>query len=356
MDVNILFTSVGRRVELLRSFREAYAELGLSGRIVATDIDPLAPGLRLADSPYLVPGLHSPDFVPALEEILRREHVSVVFPLIDPDIFVLAAHRERLENTGARLAVVETEAAGLTADKWLTTSFFNRLGLPTARSWLPGDHELEELAYPLFIKPRSGSASHHTFRVDTPQQLAFFSEYITDPIIQEFLAGPEITSDVICDLEGELLAVVSRQRIRTQGGEVIVGKTIYDQTILDSCARIARSLPAVGPITVQCMMNRGQAVFTEINARFGGGAPLGIAAGANSPKWLLAQAAGMPCDVPALGTYRRGFCVSRYHESLFVDEAEAETALGVAKANVPAETKPAVNRSPQNATDYGGEV
>ena len=102
-----------------------------------------------------------------------------------------------------------------------------------------------------------------------------------------YLPGPEITNDVVCDLDGKVLSVVSRQRIRVRGGEVTVGKTVFDPAIAHACVRIAEMLPAVGPITVQCMMKRtpdGEApAFTEINARLGGGVPLGISAGADSP-------------------------------------------------------------------------
>lgn len=60
--VNVLFTSVGRRMELLRAFKRAYANLGLSGHIVAVDIDPLAPALQEADRPYIVPRLSDPAY------------------------------------------------------------------------------------------------------------------------------------------------------------------------------------------------------------------------------------------------------------------------------------------------------
>ena len=41
--LNILFTSVRRRVELLRSFHRAYAALGLQGKIIAIQRIFLAP-------------------------------------------------------------------------------------------------------------------------------------------------------------------------------------------------------------------------------------------------------------------------------------------------------------------------
>lgn len=319
---NVMFTSVGRRVELLRAFRRAYQALGLRGRIIAVDIDPLAPALQLADRPYLVPNTPSEEFIPELIEICRREQVHLVFPLIDPDIPVLSHHRKALQATGAQLAVVRPEAAAITGDKRQTHAFFRKLGLAAPRSWLPGEMSPADADFPLFIKPRRGSGAKHTFKLRCRNDLAFFAQYVSDPLIQEFLPGPEITTDVICDLKGELLSLVSRQRIEVRCGEVAKGVTVYDQTIADACVKMARALPAVGPFTVQSMLKEGVHHFTEINARLGGGVPLGIAAGVDSPRWLLASAAGLPVVVPPLGSYRVGLYLTRFDESFFLDEAD----------------------------------
>lgn len=333
--VNVLFTSAGRRVELLAAFRRAYDALGLAGHIVAVDIDPLAPALQVADRSFIVPRLRAPGYIPALVKICRREQVSLVFPLIDPDIPVLAAQRKALEVTGARLAVVSPQAAETTADKWLTQQFFRSLDLPTPLSWLP--EQLSDAGaarspafsekpdfFPVFIKPRRGSAAQHTFKVNDAAELAFFSRYVPDPVVQEFLPGPEITCDVVCDLDGTLLGVCQRQRIEVRWGEVAKGVTVADPAILDACARIAAALPAVGPITVQCMLKDGMPHFTEINARCGGGLPLAIAAGVDAPRWLLARAAGLPVDIPPLGQYQVGLAMTRFDDSFFLDEAARE--------------------------------
>lgn len=320
--VNVLFTSVGRRVELVRAWRRAYEALGLGGNIIGLDIDPLAPALQEVDCPYLVPRLNEPEYVPALVEICRQEQVDLVFPLIDPDIPVLARQRPAIEATGARVAVVAPESAALAADKWATTAFFRRLGLATPGSWLPGQVDGTSAAFPLFIKPRQGSAAKNTVRVENPQELAFFLERVPQPMIQAYLPGPEITNDVICDLEGEVLAVVSRQRIEVRWGEVAKGVTVYEPAITDACVKIARALPAAGPITVQCLMEAGVPHFTEINARLGGGVPLGIAAGVDSPKWLLARAAGIEVPIPPLGSYQTGLHLTRFDDSFFLTEAE----------------------------------
>ncbi|MGC4116303.1 MAG: hypothetical protein QM765_17360 [Myxococcales bacterium] len=169
--MNTLFTSVGRRVELMRAFRRAYRALRLPGNVVGLDCEPLAPALRFCDRRYVVPRTDEPGFLPRLLEICRGEEIGLVFALIDPDIVRLAQWRAEIEATGARLAVVSAAAAKLCADKWLTHAFFQRLGLAVPRSWLPGDPALERLEPPLFIKPRQGSSSHHAFRVRTREEL-----------------------------------------------------------------------------------------------------------------------------------------------------------------------------------------
>lgn len=323
-SMNILFTSVGRRVELVRAFRRAYHALGLNGQIIGLDVDPLAPALQLVDRPYIVPRLDAPDYVPTLIGICQTEHVDLIFPLIDPDIPLLARHKPALQAAGARVVVVDEQAAELTADKWLTVAFLQRLSIPTPRSWLPTEIDLAAVEYPLFIKPRNGSAAQHTYRVQNARELAFFAEYIPNPIVQEYLPGPEITNDVICDLDGDILSVVSRRRLEVRWGEVAKGVTIYDPEIARACVQIAQALSAIGPITIQCMMKDGVPHFTEINARWGGGAPLGIAAGADSPRWLLARAAGLPIEVPPLGTYQTGLFITRYDDAFFLTETQHE--------------------------------
>ncbi|NLX10378.1 MAG: ATP-grasp domain-containing protein [Chloroflexi bacterium] len=322
--VNVLFTSAGRRVELLRVFRQAYQALELPGKIITTDIDPLAPALRLADRPYLVPRFNQPDYIPQIIEVCRREQVSLIFPLIDPDIPLLAQHRAAIEATGARLAVVSSEAAEVTRDKWLTYQFFEQLGLPTAQSWLPDECDPDQASYPLFIKPRRGSGAKNAFPALDAAQLRFFKDYVPSPIIQEFLTGPEITSDVICDLDGEVLGVVSRQRIEVRWGEVSKGVTVHHPAVIEGCVKIAQALPTVGPITVQCILRDDVPYFTEINARLGGGLPLGIAAGVDSPRWLLARAAGIPVEIPPVGSYQTGLYMTRFDESHFFTEDERE--------------------------------
>lgn len=325
--MNIAFVAVGRRVELLRAFRIAQRSLGLDGRLIGIDMDSLAPALQICDRVCLVPRLNDPRFIPSLLEVCSREDVGLMFPLIDPMIEVLAEHRHELEQAGPRVCVVSPQSARTAGDKVLVTSFFRQLGLATPQTWLPEELDPAKAPYPLFIKPRRGSAGEKAYKVLSARELEFFRDYVPAPIVQEFVPGPEITNDVVCDLDGEVMGVVSRQRLEVRSGEVSKGVTIYDKAIQDACVRIAEALPAVGPITVQCLMKDGEPLFTEINARLGGGIPLAVAAGLNVPALIMARAAGLALDVPELGTHQTGIHMTRYDESFFLSKKERE-ALG----------------------------
>jgi carbamoyl-phosphate synthase large subunit len=127
---------------------------------------------------------------------------------------------------------------------------------------------------------------------------------------------------VICNAQGEVWAVVSRRRIEIRAGEVAKGVTVWDETIAHQCITAAKGIRAAGPVTVQCILRDGKPFFTEINARFGGGCPLGIAAGANSPKWYLAEAAGIKVKIPPMGEYQKDLYLTRFDESFFVEETK----------------------------------
>lgn len=321
-SLTLLFTSAGRRVELLRAFRQAFQQVGVPGRIIVADIDPLAPAFQVADVGYLVPPVTNQGYVTALADICQRESVRLIFPLIDPDIPVLARGRALLEASGAKLVALGAEQAEQTFDKLATIELFDRLNVPHPPTWAAEQAPRDELRYPAFVKPRFGSAGKNAFRAEDRAALESLVRFVPDPVVQEYVDGPEITSDVTCGLKGEVWAVVSRRRIEVRWGEVAKGVTERDEEILHQCAAIARGLRAVGPITVQCLRGPDGPRFTEVNARFGGGLPLGIAAGVPSPVWYVAQASGRAVSPPALGEYRTGVYLTRYDSSFFLSETD----------------------------------
>lgn len=324
--VTVLFTCVGRRIELLQSFRAAAQRLGIGLRLVAADVDASAPGLLCADVGEVVPRVADAGYIAALEQLVRRERVRLVIPTTDTDLPAISGQRERLERAGALPLIGPPETINTCRDKLLTYAFLRRIGVDT-----PATYTAEEMRglgtpqFPYFVKPRFGSASESAHRIEDATDLAYFLAKGREPIFQEFVAGREYTLDVYVGLGGQVRCVVPRLRLAVRGGEVSKGVVVRDATIMEAGRRVVEALgpPQMrGVVTLQCIRTHAGALrFIEINPRFGGGAPLSIAAGADFPGWLLAEALGRTPEIDPAG-FAHGLCMERFDWSAFVQLGE----------------------------------
>jgi carbamoyl-phosphate synthase large subunit len=308
--MNVLITSAGRRTGLLTAFMKAAHRR--EARVVAGDMDGLAPSLFLADQGVRLPPVDDPDFLACLGEIVREQRIRLIIPTIDTELPLLAEHAGLFRNTGCEVLVSSCGLVELASDKWKTLQAFAQRGFRIIRSWLPGEDDLSALPPRLFLKPRSGSASQHAYAV-TREEVRGLLARVPDPLIQEHIGGPEITVDALIDFHGKILHYVPRRRIRTCGGESIQAVTLPPDEIHDWIMRalqIVSDFGGRGPITLQAFLTGEGPLLSEINPRFGGGFPLTLAAGGEYPEWILTLLEGK--SPPArLGDYRAGLYMTR---------------------------------------------
>lgn len=318
-NFTVLLLNAGRRVELVRCFRSAFEQLGVRGRIIATDINGLAPALYQADGRYLLPHSSHPEFVDRLLEVCHGEEVGLVVPLIDPDLLVLAANRETIESSGVQLLISDKRVIEICDDKQKTHDFLLDNGILTASTM-----SLEEARgrhLPLFIKPRKGSGSESAYRVDTLDELEFFAKYVPDALIQDFIEGYEVTTDVFCDWASKPVAAIARRRLKVRAGEVSVGRIVRIQGLEDLCKRVAEDIGAIGPVNIQAICSDGAFHVIEINPRFGGGCPLSIAAGAPLTEWVIQMGLGQPL-AGQRSRVSDGLTMLRFEDSMFCPAEE----------------------------------
>ncbi len=284
--LRILFSSVGRRVELLREFRRAAGEMGEELEIHAVDCQRTAPGLQEADRTALAPRVGK-ELTDWQVEYCKQNKIDALVPLIDPELLPLSQARERFTEIGTRAVVSSPEVMKIATDKELTAQFLLENGFHSPR--VLNAEQLVAARLPLFIKPRSGSASQGAYKIATKEAFEYYRTIYPDSIIEEFVEGHEHTVDVFCDFDGQPLCAVPRKRLEVRGGEVSKGLTVRHEEMIVQSLRLAAALKTcLGMITIQCFLTgSGQITFTEINGRFGGGAPLSIRAGADSPRWLM---------------------------------------------------------------------
>ncbi len=321
--VRVLFSCVGRRVELVRAFRRAGEDLDLALEIHGADVTPLAPAIHCVDKAHLVPRITDPTFVEHLIDIVARHKIDLLIPLIDPELPVLSAAVERFVEVGCRALVSSVSVVRTCQDKLATFRALKAAGIDTPKTWLWSEAvKKRRHRYPLFLKPRAGSAAMGNYVIHNREELEVLGRRVRDAIVQEFVDGAEHTLDVYTGFDGIPRCVVPRKRLEVRTGEVSKALIVKDRRIMAVGRRVAEMLGECrGVVTVQCIVPpEGPIHALEINPRFGGGVPLAIHAGADFPKWILMEQMGQRPRITA-GGFKDDVAMLRFDDSVFLPGA-----------------------------------
>jgi carbamoyl-phosphate synthase large subunit len=320
MRTTTLFTSAGRRNQLIQCFRDDAVAMGISLRVLAADMNPaLSPACQQADAAFGVPACSDAGYVDALLSLCREHGVSLLIPTIDPELAVLSRRAADFAAVGTRVVVSSPDVVALAGDKQATAVRLAAAGISTPRTLSLADYRTDpqSLKAPLIAKPVGGSASAGIVRPRTMDDLAQLPA--AGYIVQELWEGAEYTVNVFFDQAGELRCTVPHRRLEVRAGEVSKGRTEYLPQLTGAARRLATILPgARGPLCFQAVVREdGDYAVFEINARFGGGYPLAHHAGARFSGWLLEEACSLPST--ANDAWKQGVTMLRYDAAVFLD-------------------------------------
>ncbi|MBE6727791.1 MAG: ATP-grasp domain-containing protein [Ruminococcaceae bacterium] len=280
---NILILSAGRRVELIERFKRARKKLEIDGNIIAVDISKTAPAIYFADRFYIISRICDEAYIDDIIDVCKKENIDLIVPTIDTELLKLAENRDLIEkSTNAKVLLSDMSVVSICRDKNNTQKFFEENGFGVPRLLNDDDIKSGRYSFPLFIKPKDGSSSINTFKINNKSELDFFMNYVSEPMVQEFMQGTEYSVDVFCDFDASPITIVPRVRLATRSGEIAKGKVVKDREIINDVKRMLEILKPIGHITIQCMKTQKGIEYIEINPRFGGGAPMSIDAGADS--------------------------------------------------------------------------
>jgi carbamoyl-phosphate synthase large subunit len=328
---NVIVTAASRRVALVRALQGALARLSPRGRVIATDVDPFSPAVHVADAAHAVPRSDDPAYVDALLDVCAAHDVGLLIPTIDDELETVAAAAPRFAAAGVVVTAPHVETARICRDKRRTAAHLQAHGIGVAETWTPEEIRAGDVVLPLFIKPRRGRGSVGAHPVLTREHLRFFLGYVADPVVQEYLDGPEFTIDLFCDLEGRPISAVPRERLVIRSGVTDRGRTVRDTALMDLACRCAEVLQFRGAVNVQCRVVDGTPIIFEINPRFSGGIQLTIAAGADFAEWTVRVARGEVLR-PCMGAFTHGLRMSSHESSIFLSDADARVLAPLPRA------------------------
>ncbi len=286
---NILLLSAGRRVELLNGIQAAASRLIPSAVVICADYDPaMSSACQECGNFVSLPRATDPHYADALLALCLDRGIGLVIPTIDTELLVLAQLRDQFAISGVALMVSDKSLIAACRDKRQTSKLFHALGMPTPEIFLPN-----AIQFPCFSKPAGGSSSIGAFRIEDESQLTPLLLSESDRMFMELVPDGlrEITIDIYYDRHERMQAAVPRERLAVRAGEIAKGVTRRDWVYSLLTARMSTLAGARGCLTLQLFADdTAQAIFAiEINARFGGGYPLALAAGADYPAWLIRE-------------------------------------------------------------------
>lgn len=262
--------------------------------VFAADMDGWASGLYLVadERRRLVPPGAHPDFVAALQRLVRDDQLDVVISTVDVELIAVADRRDELAP--AVLAAPPGETLRVALDKLALAERCETTGRVPRTVQAGADALAVEWEFPVFAKPRSGAGSRGV-RIVLDRAALERLPLDENLIVQDLLPGEEYSVDVIADGKGHVVAAVPRTRERVDSGVAIAGRTLHDIELERTATGVAEAIGLIGVANVQLRRGRdGRAMLLEVNPRFPGALPLTISAGVDIPSLVVDLFLGRP--------------------------------------------------------------
>ena len=315
-DMNLLILSAGTRNKIVQYFRRSLAG---AGRVIATDMSPLAPAIYDADAYYLVPRMTDPGYLDRIYEICRKEQITGVLSLIDPELSLLAAHEADFTALGVRVIGSSYALCELSLDKYQMYQWLCAHGYRCARSWMDREAfyaalDAGEICFPVFVKPARGSASISISKVYDRETVDLLFAHEAGLMIQEFLDGQEIGADVYIDMiSGEVVSIFTKKKLRMRAGETDKAVSFHDERLFALIEAFVKEAGFRGQIDIDIFDVGGEYYISEVNPRFGGGYPHAYECGCDHMRLILENLAGR-ANPRQIGAYEDGVYMMKYNE------------------------------------------
>lgn len=321
-NLNLLFTSVGRRSYLVEYFRAA---LGGKGKIHVANSSDKSPAFLVADEAVVTPLIYDANYIPFLLDYCKKNEIHAIISLFDIDLPILSQNKEKFAEIGTKVIVSDPEVIHRCNDKWLTFCALNENGFRTPATFLHTADALNavkdgSISFPLMVKPRWGMGSIGVFEAENEEELLVFykkvknvamrtylkyeSEQTLDDcvLIQEKIDGQEYGLDIINNLNAEYMTTICKMKYAMRSGETDCAITVDDPALRETGKALSAYMKHIGNLDVD-VFKAGDTIYVlEMNARFGGGYPFSHAAGVNLPlaivQWLRGQEADAATLVP----------------------------------------------------------
>jgi len=242
-----------------------------------------------------LPTLRQPERL--LSELLGycvTHQIHAIFSAYDDVINFLVNHREDFASIEVRIVAPSKYACDIARSKSKTyAALRSHMAVPKIYDGFLMD------PFPLFVKPDAGQGSQGAKRVDSLRDLRTYSASIRDPLVLEYLPGPEFTVDCFSDRHGQVRFVQPRRRCRIRAGISVATEVVDFPPAHEMAQKIQDVLHLRGAWFFQLKLSKTDVpTLLEVGPRIGGAMALARNRGVNLP--LLSLLDAMDRDVEIL--------------------------------------------------------
>lgn len=322
--MNMLILAAGTRNKIVQYFKRTFEGVGT---VVATDASELGPAIYDADKYYIVPPITKSGYIDIILDICKKEKISGVLSLIDPELSLLAENKERFDALGVTIIGSTYDLCEMALDKMQMYKWLKRHGYNCARSWMDKEEfyravDAGEVTYPVFVKPYRGSASISISKVYDKETVDLLFAHEDDLMIQEFLDGQEIGADVYTDLiSGEVVSIFTKKKIKMRAGETDKAVSFKNPELFALIEKFVLEAGYRGQIDIDIFEINGKYYISEVNPRFGGGYPHAYESGCDHMKLILNNLKGI-ANEKNIGAYEDGIYMMKYNEVKIVNKVK----------------------------------
>ena len=283
--MNVLITSISRKVPMVESLRRALGRVAPGALLWGGDSDSRAVARWFVDAFWEMPQLGNL----GLDDLLHfcnRNDVGWIVPSRDGELEPFALWGNELANRGVRVMISPPSTVQACVDK---LQFFERLQtmpevVPTLS--VPDKPGVSHWV----VKERFGAGSRRLVLNASSEEARHEARDLLSPVFQPFVEGIEYSVDLYRSRAGEVWGCVVRSRDRVVAGESQVTTVARHPSLEDVCRRAAGQLGITGHAVFQAIEDpRGRLHLFECNCRFGGASTLSVAAGLESFEWFLRE-------------------------------------------------------------------
>lgn len=314
--MNILILSAGTRNKIVQYFKKAMEG---KGNVIATDMSDFAPAIYEADKYYIVPRMTAPGYLDVILDICRKEEITGVLSLIDPELSLLAENKEKFDEVGTTIIGSSYELCEMSLDKFQMYNWLAGHGYKCAKSYMDKEQFFADVdagiaSYPVFVKPARGSASIAISKVYDRETVELLFGHDESLMIQEFLNGQEIGADVYIDIvSGEIVSIFTKHKLKMRAGETDKAVSFKDEKLFALIKKFVKEAGYRGQIDIDIFDVNGEYYISEVNPRFGGGYPHAYESGSDHMMLIVNNLEGYVND-NVVGEYEEGTYMMKYNE------------------------------------------